>query len=134
MNLDEPTPDTDATESSAPSGMPEGIQRRENVRVNIKIPVTIQIPGYAPVLNRTRDLSATGFGFATRLPLEVDMRGRVTIPFSSWTFTSGFIVRFCRPILAGKQVGAEFEDLTEDSYRELVKEVFAVQRGQMKHN
>lgn len=133
MNLDEHTPEATTSESSEPAAMPDGIQRRENVRVNIKIPVTIQIPGFAPVLNRTRDLSATGVGFATRLPLEVDMRGRVTIPFGTWTFTSGFIVRFCRPILAGKQVGAEFEDLTDENYRELVKEVFAVQRGQLKH-
>ena len=109
----------------------EGRQRRQNVRVNVHYPITLHATGFPTVKARCRDLSATGVGFATRLPLENEAAGTVTIHFPEWNFTKEFVVRFVKPILAGKQCGAQFRELTEDERERLVKEVFAVQRSQL---
>lgn len=109
----------------------EGRRRRQNVRVSVKYPITIHVSGHPGTKGRTRDLSATGVGFSTRLPLELEAKGIVTVHFPTWDFSKEFVVRFMRPILAGKQVGAQFSDLTEDEREKVVKEVFAVQRAQL---
>ena len=108
-----------------------GRQRRENVRVDVQIPLTIRMSGRdAP--GRTRDVSATGVGFSTRLPVEMDQRGEVTIEFGDWHFTKAVVIRFIKPILAGNVIGAQFERLTDDERERLVKRVFDVQRSQLK--
>lgn len=107
-----------------------GRQRRENVRVHVQIPLTIRMSGRdAP--GRTRDVSATGIGFSTRLPVEMDQRGEVTIEFGDWDFTKAVVIRFIKPILAGVVIGAQFERLTDDERERLVKRVFDVQRSQL---
>lgn len=103
-------------------------QRRENVRINIRCPVTVKIDGHESMRSRARDMSATGIGFSTRLPLEIGMSGRVTIHFDRWAFSKEFVVRFSRSIIAGKHVGVEFRELTQDEHERIVKEVFAIQR------
>lgn len=108
-----------------------GRQRRQNVRVMVKLPVTLRVKGYPDIEARTRDLSATGTGFATRIPMEVDQRGHVTVHFAGWSFTKEFVVKFVKPILAGRQVGVAFAELTEDEHQRVVKEVFAIQREQL---
>lgn len=107
-----------------------GRQRRQNVRIEVQYPITLLLAG-RQTTGRTRDMSATGVGFSTRLPVEMDEAGEVTIDFPEWQFTKPFVIRFMRPILAGCQVGAQFVDLTEDERERLVKEVFDVQRAQL---
>jgi c-di-GMP-binding flagellar brake protein YcgR len=109
-----------------------GRQRRQNVRVDVHIPLTIRMSGRdAP--GRTRDVSATGVGFSTRLPVEMDQRGEVTIEFDDgWNFTKAVVIRFIKPILAGNVIGAQFEKLSADERERLVKQVFDVQRRQLK--
>lgn len=108
-----------------------GRQRRQNVRVSVKYPIRIMVDGYPQTAARSRDLSATGVGFATRMPLEVDTVGHVEIEFPEWNFRKHFTVRFVKPILAGRIVGVQFDELTEDERERVVKEVFAVQRAQL---
>lgn len=108
-----------------------GRQRRQNVRVDVQIPITIRMSGRdAP--GRTRDVSATGVGFSTRLPVELDQRGEVTIEFGTWQFTKAVVIRFIKPILAGNVIGAQFERLSDDERERLVKQVFDVQRAQLR--
>jgi c-di-GMP-binding flagellar brake protein YcgR len=107
-----------------------GRQRRQNVRVDVQLPVTLRMGGReAPA--RTRDVSATGIGFSTRLPVEFDMRGECTIEFDGWHFRKAFVIRFIKPILAGHQVGVQFEELTQEEREKLVKQVFDLQRAQL---
>jgi len=107
-----------------------GRQRRQNVRVDVQLPITIRIAGReAP--GRTRDMSATGIGFSTRIPVELDQRGEVTVEFDGWRFTKAFIIRFVKPILAGTQLGVQFDELTSEERERLVKQVFDVQRTQL---
>jgi hypothetical protein len=107
-----------------------GRQRRQNVRVDVQLPITIRMSGReAP--GRTRDVSATGIGFSTRLPVELDQRGEVTVEFDGWRFTKAYIIRFVKPILAGYQVGVQFDELTKEEREKLVKQVFDVQRAQL---
>ncbi|MCW2925767.1 MAG: PilZ domain [Thermoleophilia bacterium] len=107
-----------------------GRQRRQNVRVEVQLPITLYIKGReAP--GRTRDVSATGIGFSTRLPIGIDERGEVLVEFDGWRFRKAFIVRFARPILAGAQVGVQFDELTQEEREKLVKQVFDVQRAQL---
>lgn len=118
--MDSPFPDED----------PAGRQRRQNVRVDVQLPIMLRMAGReAP--GRTRDVSATGIGFSTRLPVELDQRGDVTVEFDGWRFTKTFIVKFVKPILAGSQVGVQFEELTQEERERLVKQVFDVQRSQL---
>ncbi len=121
----------DESSAAQPAVPPDGIQRRENVRVQVTLPITVSLDGHPSAENRTRDLSATGMGFSTRLPVKSGDMGTVTIHFSDWKFTKTFVVRFAKPILAGTQCGAEFVDLHDDEYRKLVKEVFNFQRAQL---
>lgn len=109
----------------------EGRQRRQNVRVMVQYPVTLRVAGHPGVKVRSRDLSATGVGFATRLPLDLEAAGTVTIHFPEWNFTKDIVVRFVKPILAGRQVGAQFTELSAEERERVVKEVFAVQRSQL---
>lgn len=107
-----------------------GRQRRQNVRVHVQLPITLRMSGHeAP--GRTRDVSATGIGFSTRLPVELEQRGEVTVDFPGWRFTKAFIVRFVKPILAGSQVGVQFDELSQEEREKLVKQVFDVQREQL---
>ena len=107
-----------------------GRQRRQNVRVEVQLPITMRMGGReAP--GRTRDVSATGIGFSTRLPVELDQRGEVTVDFEGWRFTKAFIIKFVKPILAGYQVGVQFDELTKEEREKLVKQVFDVQRAQL---
>lgn len=108
-----------------------GRTRRQNVRVSVKYPITVKIAGLPDYIGRTRDISATGVGFATRAPLEVDMEGTVSVEFPTWKLTKQFVVRFVRPILAGRQVGVQYSELTHDEHEQVVKEVFTVQREQL---
>ena len=113
-----------------PDEDPAGRQRRQNVRVDVQLPMTLRMAGReAP--GRTRDVSATGIGFSTRLPVELDQRGEVTVEFDGWRFAKAFIVKFVKPILAGSQVGVQFEELTQEERERLVKQVFDVQRAQL---
>jgi hypothetical protein len=107
-----------------------GRQRRQNVRVEVQLPITLYLAGrVAP--GRTRDISATGIGFSTRLPIDIDQRGDVLVEFEGWRFRKSFIVKFAKPILAGSQVGVQFEELTQEEREKLVKQVFDVQRSQL---
>lgn len=106
-------------------------RQRENVRVNVQFPVTVRLEGHEEQHCRSRNVSATGIGFSTRLPVENDARGAVTVHFPEWDFTKDVHVRFVKPIIAGRQVGAAFEELTPDERERLVKQVFAVQREQL---
>ena len=107
-----------------------GRQRRQNVRVDVQLPMVLRMSGReAP--GRTRDVSATGIGFSTRLPVELDQRGDVTVEFNGWRFRKKFIVKFVKPILAGSQIGVQFEELTVEEGEKLVKQVFDVQRAQL---
>lgn len=107
-----------------------GRQKRQNVRVDVQYPIVLRLDGRES-LSRTRDLSATGVGFSTRFPIDRDQGGEVTIDFPDWKFTKRFVARFIKPILAGWQVGAQFDDLTVEERERLVKEVFNVQRSQL---
>lgn len=129
---DEPAPreDDGADDADELDDDELGRQRRENVRVEVQLPLTIRIGG-RETTGRTRDMSATGVGFATREHVELNDRGEVTIEFDDWTFTKAFIVRFVKPILAGHQVGVQFDQLTADERERLVKLVFDVQRKQL---
>lgn len=118
--------------SGAPSPVDDalGRQRRQNVRVDVQLPITLRLGGReAP--GRTRDVSATGIGFSTRLPVELEQRGEVIVEFEGWRFEKAFIVRFVKPILAGSQVGVQFDELTQEERERLVKQVFDVQRAQL---
>lgn len=107
-----------------------GRQKRQNVRVDVQLPITLRLAGHqAP--GRTRDVSATGIGFSTRLPIELEQRGEVTVEFNDWRFRKSFVVKFVKPILAGSQVGVQFEELTQEERERLVKQVFDVQRAQL---
>jgi hypothetical protein len=107
-----------------------GRQRRQNVRVDVQLPIMLHLGGReAP--SRTRDISATGIGFSTRLPVELDQRGDVTIEFDGWHFRKAFVIRFMKPILAGHQVGVQFEELSQEEREKLVKQVFDLQRAQL---
>lgn len=109
-----------------------GRQRRQNVRVDVQLPIVLQMAGReAP--GRTRDVSATGIGFSTRLPIEIDQRGEVIVEFQGWRFHKAFIVKFVKPILAGSQVGVQFDELTQEERERLVKQVFDMQRAQLQH-
>ncbi|MCW2960161.1 MAG: PilZ domain [Thermoleophilia bacterium] len=110
-----------------------GRQRRQNVRVDVQLPITLRIAGRESAA-RSRDVSATGVGFSTRLPLEMNQRGEVTIDFGNWRFTKPFAVKFMKPILAGAQVGAQFEELSPEERESLVKQVFDVQRSQLRQD
>jgi c-di-GMP-binding flagellar brake protein YcgR len=113
-----------------PEEDPAGRQRRQNVRVDVQLPIMLRLAGReAP--GRTRDVSATGIGFSTRLPVELDQRGEVTVEFDGWRFTKAFIVKFAKPILAGSQVGVQFDELSQEERERLVKQVFDVQRSQL---
>ncbi|MCW2921909.1 MAG: PilZ domain [Thermoleophilia bacterium] len=113
-----------------PAEDPAGRQRRQNVRVDVQLPIMLRMAGReAP--GRTRDVSATGIGFSTRLPVELDQRGEVTVEFDGWRFAKAFIVKFVKPILAGSQVGVQFDELTQEERERLVKQVFDVQRAQL---
>jgi c-di-GMP-binding flagellar brake protein YcgR len=107
-----------------------GRQRRQNVRVDVQLPITLRMHGREGP-GRTRDVSASGIGFSTRLPVELDQLGEVTVEFDGWRFTKAFIVRFVKPILAGCQVGVQFDELTQEEREKLVKQVFDVQRAQL---
>jgi hypothetical protein len=109
----------------------EGRQRRQNVRVMVQYPITVRVEGHPDTPARSRDLSATGIGFATRLPLELEVAGTVTVHFPEWNFTKEFVTRFVKPILAGRQVGVQFSELSDEEHERVVKEVFAVQRSQL---
>lgn len=107
-----------------------GRQRRQNVRVDVQLPILLRISGReAP--GRTRDMSATGIGFATRLAIELEQRGEVVVDFEDWRFEKAFIVRFQKPILAGTVVGVQFDELTQEEREKLVKQVFDLQRAQL---
>jgi c-di-GMP-binding flagellar brake protein YcgR len=107
-----------------------GRQARQNVRVSVQLPIRVRMAGRDSE-GRTRDLSATGLGFSTRIPVELDQRGEVTVEFSDWRFRKAFIVRFIKPILAGTTVGVQFDELTQDERERLVKQVFDLQRAQL---
>jgi c-di-GMP-binding flagellar brake protein YcgR len=107
-----------------------GRQRRQNVRVDVQLPISLRLAGRES-MGRTRDVSATGIGFSTRLPVELDQRGEVTVEFDGWRFRKAFIIKFVKPILAGSQVGVQFDELTQDERERLVKQVFDVQRAQL---
>ena len=107
-----------------------GRSRRQNVRVSVQVPITLTLGG-RKVPARTRDVSATGVGFSTRIAVAVDDRGEVLVNFATWQIQKSFIVRFARPILAGYHVGVQFDDLTQDERERLVKEVFDLQRAQL---
>ncbi len=107
-----------------------GRQRRQNVRVDVQLPIHVRMAGREAV-GRTRDVSATGIGFSTRLPVELDQRGEVTVEFDGWRFSKAFIIKFVKPILAGSQVGVQFDELTQEERERLVKQVFDVQRAQL---
>jgi c-di-GMP-binding flagellar brake protein YcgR len=107
-----------------------GRQKRQNVRVDVQLPITLRLGG-REVPGRTRDVSATGIGFSTRLPIELEQRGEVVVEFADWRFRKAFIVKFVRPILAGSQVGVQFDELTQEERERLVKQVFDVQRAQL---
>lgn len=107
-----------------------GRQRRQNVRVDVQLPLLLRMAG-REVPARTRDVSATGIGFSTRLPVELEQRGEVVVEFEGWRFEKAFIVRFTKPILAGMVVGVQFDELTQDEREKLVKYVFDIQRTQL---
>lgn len=104
---------------------------RQNVRVDVQLPIKVRLGG-RDNLSRTRDVSATGIGFSTRLPVEVDEHGEVVIEFDGWRFRKAFIVKFVKPILAGSVVGVQFEELSQEERERLVKQVFDLQRSQLK--
>lgn len=107
-----------------------GRQKRQNVRVSVQLPISLRLGGReAP--GRTRDVSATGIGFSTRLPIELEQRGEVTVEFTDWRFHKAFIVKFVKPILAGCTVGVQFDELTQEERERLVKQVFDLQRAQL---
>lgn len=108
----------------------QGRQRRQNVRVDVQLPIKLFVNG-RELVGRTRDVSATGIGFSTRLPMAIEQRGEVLVSFSGWMFRKAFIVRFVKPILAGCQVGVQFDELTQEERERLVKQVFDVQREQL---
>lgn len=108
-----------------------GRQKRENVRVDVQLPLIVRMHG-RELPARTRDVSATGVGFSTRLPVELEQHAEVDIEFDGWTFTKRVVIRFVKPLLAGSMVGAQFEALTEDERERLVKQVFDVQRSQLR--
>ncbi len=108
----------------------EGRQRRQNVRVNVQLPIIVRLAGRESI-GRTRNVSAAGMAFSTRLPVELDQRGEVTVEFDDWRFQKAFIIKFIKPILVGSQVGVQFEELTADERERLVKQVFDVQRAQL---
>lgn len=122
---------SDSAETPEPELEDEaGRARRQNVRVNVQLPLMLHMSGReAP--GRTTDVSATGIGFSTRLPVELEQRGEVTVEFEGWRFRKSFVVKFVKPILAGSKVGVQFEELTQDEGERLVKQVFDVQRAQL---
>jgi c-di-GMP-binding flagellar brake protein YcgR len=126
----------EADGDSGGGGAPEteaGRQRRQNVRVDVKLPLEVSANGHAGAYARSRDLSATGVGFATRVPLEIDDTGNISVEFEDgWKLESKFQVRFVKPIIAGRQVGVQFVELNEDDTRRLTSTVFAIQREMLK--
>ncbi len=111
----------------------QGRVARRDVRVDVRFPMRLRIDGMGPPApGRTRDLSATGFGFSTRFDLEKEVTGKVTLELPEWTFQKEFIVRFLKPIVAGSRVGAQFVDLTDDERDRLARVVFNVQREQLR--
>ncbi len=109
-----------------------GRTKRQNVRVDVQLPIVLSLAG-REMPARTRDVSATGIGFSTRLPVEIDQRGEVVVEFSDWRFRKAFIVKFVKPILAGSVVGVQFDELTQEERERLVKQVFDVQRAQLQN-
>ena len=70
-------------------------------------------------------------GRRSRCAYSATPTGEVTVEFSGWRFRKAFIVRFIKPILAGSQVGVQFDELTQEEREKLVKQVFDVQRAQL---
>ncbi len=103
-------------------------QRRDNVRISVRYPIVVHVQGHPRFEGRCRDISATGVGFTTRLPVEVGESGRLTVSFPTWELEAAFVVRFSAPILAGRRIGAEYVDLGDDLSEKVAREVFALQR------
>jgi hypothetical protein len=106
-------------------------QKRENVRVDVQLPLVIRMQG-REIQARTRDVSATGIGFSTRLPIELEQQVEVEIKFDGWTFVKQIVIRFMKPLLAGTMCGGQFDALSEEERERLVKQVFDVQREQLR--
>lgn len=125
--------DGDAGSADGPPPVDDevGRQKRENVRVDVQLPLIVRMHG-REIPARTRDVSATGIGFSTRLPVELEQHADVSIDFEDWTFDKRVTIRFIKPLLAGSMVGAQFDELTEDERERLVKQVFDVQRAQLR--
>jgi hypothetical protein len=133
-SIDDVTDEVAAAAADPDGGLDDevGRQHRQNVRVSVQLPIHLRMAG-REFPGRTRDVSATGIGFSTRLPIEIDQRGEVTVEFDGWRFDKSFIVKFVKPLLAGCMVGVQFEELTQEERERLVKQVFDVQRAQLQH-
>lgn len=112
-------------------------QRRHHVRVDLLRRCAVALPRSGQVAAELVDLSGTGCGFLTRATPVVGDAGRVRIQFEDWTFDAPFEVRFVRPPRADEPgrtyVGVQFQSLSEQEIDDVVREVFATMRRQLRN-
>ena len=110
----------------------QAAQRRSHVRVEMERSIRVRGLGHAAEDASLMDLSGTGCGFRTTLPLEEGTKAFVTIAFEGWLLDCPVRCRFVRIDGRSRYVGAEFEGLTKGEVEQVVKEVFVEQRRQLK--
>lgn len=109
-------------------------QRRDNVRVDVTLGCEVKIARTSLTKVTLVDLSGTGCGIRTWLPIEEGSSGRIIIPFDTWTLDAPFTARFVRNDPgAGAYVGVQFDLLTKSEVEHIVREVFTELRRQLRN-
>jgi c-di-GMP-binding flagellar brake protein YcgR len=125
-------PVSDSKDELPPPELPDG-QRREHVRVDLLRRCSVRWPGRPAESAELIDLSGTGCGIIVRRPVPEGTRGRVAIEFDDWTLDAPFVAKFVRPKGQSTYVGAKFEALDDREVDDIVREVFATMRRQIRN-
>lgn len=108
-------------------------QRRSNYRVTLLRRCTVMPSGRGAAPVELIDLSGTGCGFLSRAGFVVGDRGRIHIEFPDWTLSATYVVRATRSQRATRYIGVEFEGHDTTRADEIIREVFAEQRRQLRN-
>lgn len=108
-------------------------QRREHVRVPVDMTCPLMVPATGTVEARIIDISGGGCAIVTPFRLNEGKHCFLEIPFEAWTFEVEVAVRFSRNVPAGWLSGVMFFDIGKTLTEKIVREVFALQRYQLKN-